>query len=218
MIFGAGEFAEVAKFYFDHDSDYTPVAFTVDRSFMREGNFSHLPVIPFEDLAGTYPPGSVDLFVAIGYSGLNRNRAEKVAAAKALGYTLGSFLSSRAWAWPGFELGENSFIFENKYKRFNRSRRSERTRSCGAATISGITRGSAPIALLQGTLSSAVAWTVGDFCFFIGVNATIREHITVGERCIIGMHAVVSTDAAPGGVYAAEETTRRAVPSDRVKL
>jgi acetyltransferase-like isoleucine patch superfamily enzyme len=59
--------------------------------------------------------------------------------------------------------------------------------------------------------------TVGDFCF-IGVNATIGEHITIGERCIIGMHAAVLTDAAPGGVYAAEETTRRTVLSDRVKL
>jgi len=77
VIFGAGEFAEVANFYFDHDSDYTPVAFTVDRSFMREDSFCRLPVIPFEDLAGTYPPGSADLFVAIGYSGLNCHRARE---------------------------------------------------------------------------------------------------------------------------------------------
>jgi sugar O-acyltransferase (sialic acid O-acetyltransferase NeuD family) len=215
VIFGAGEFAEVAKFYFDHDSDYTPVAFTVDRSFMREEKFAQLPVIPFEDLAGSYPPGSADLFIAIGYSGLNRNRAKKVEAAKALGYTLGSFLSSRAWAWPGFELGENTFIFENNNV--------QPFTTIGSNTIvwSGNHFGHhskiGAHCFVAGHAIISGGVTVGDFCF-IGVNATIREHITIGERCIIGMHAAVLTDAAPGGVYDAEGTTRRAVLSDRVKL
>jgi len=215
VIFGAGEFAEVANFYFDHDSDYTPVAFTVDRSFRREDSFCRLPVIPFEDLAGTYPPGSADLFVAIGYSGLNRHRAEKVAATKTLGYTLGSFLSSRAVVWPGFDLGENCFIFENNtIQPFT---------TVGVDTIlwSGNHLGHhskiGAHCFVAGHVVVSGGVTVGDFCF-LGVNATIREHITIGERCIIGADALVLTDTAPGGVYAAEGSPRRAVPSSRVKL
>jgi sugar O-acyltransferase (sialic acid O-acetyltransferase NeuD family) len=205
----------VANFYFGHDSDYAPVAFTVDRSFLREDNFCRLPVIPFEDLAVRHPPGSADLFVAIGYSGLNRHRADKVAAAKARGYTLAAFLSSRATAWPGFELAENSFIFEgNTLQPFT---------TVGPDTIlwSGNHVGHhsriGAHCFVAGHAVVSGGVTVGDFCF-IGVNATIREHIAIGERCIVGAHALVLADAAPGGVYAAEGTPRRAVPSHRVKL
>ena len=48
---------------------------------------------------------------------------------------------------------------------------------------------------------------IGDSCF-IGVNATLRDHVKVGERCVIGAGCLISSDAEPEGVYvgAAAET------------
>jgi sugar O-acyltransferase (sialic acid O-acetyltransferase NeuD family) len=186
----------------------------VDRSYLRDDTFCHLPGIAFDEISARYPPTSADLFVAIGYRDLNRHRAGKFHAAKAMGYTLAAYLSSRATVWSGFQLAENCFILEDN-------------------TIQPFTAVSADTIMWSGNhlghrskigahcyiashvmISGAVR--IGDFCF-IGVHATLRDHITIGERCVIGMNALITSDAAPDGVYAVEGTPRRAIPSHRVK-
>jgi sugar O-acyltransferase (sialic acid O-acetyltransferase NeuD family) len=161
-----------------------------------------------------FPPSTAYMFVAIGYSGLNRNRAEKFHAAKAMGYRLASYVSSRATVWPGFELAENCFIFEdNTIQPFT---------AIGADTImwSGNHLGHhshvGEHCFLAGHAAVGGLVRIGDFCF-IGVHATLRDHITVGDRCIMGMNALILEDAAPDGVYTAEASPRRAIPSYRVK-
>ena len=186
----------------------------VDRDYLREDTFCSLPVIAFDELAARYPPATNDIFIAIGYSGLNRHRAAKFHAAKAMGYRLAAYLSSRATVWPGFELGENCFIFEdNTIQPFT---------AIGADTImwSGNHLGHhshiGSHCFIAGHIIVSGAVRVGDFCF-IGVHATLRDHITIGDRCIIGMHSVIVADAAPDGVYTTEGTKRRTIPSHRVK-
>jgi hypothetical protein len=50
IIFGTGDIAQLAHFYFTNDSNYEVVAFTADRAFIFEDNFENLPLIPFEEL------------------------------------------------------------------------------------------------------------------------------------------------------------------------
>ena len=95
VIFGCGDIGQLAHFYFSSDSDYEVVAFTVDAAFVPGPAFCGLPVVAFEELASLLPPDQVDLFVALSYSKLNAVRKEKFLAAKAQGYTLASFVSSR---------------------------------------------------------------------------------------------------------------------------
>jgi len=52
---------------------------------------------------------------------------------------------------------------------------------------------------------------------FIGVNATLRDHIKVGERCVVGAGTVLLEDADPEGVYVATATERSRVPSGRLR-
>jgi hypothetical protein len=99
VIFGASAFADIAHYYFSHDSNHRVVAFTVDGAYLEEPTFKGLPVIPFEELAKTHPPGRVSMFVALGIQKVNHQRAERVAAAQAAGYRLTSFLSSKAETW-----------------------------------------------------------------------------------------------------------------------
>src|SRR5215207_10844060 len=90
VIFGTGQIGELAEFYFTHDSNHRVVGFTVDGAHLREDHFLGKPVVPFESVATVFAPEAVRFFVAVSYAKINALRAEKVAAARALGYHLTS--------------------------------------------------------------------------------------------------------------------------------
>ena len=45
IIFGLGDNAELAKFYFENDSDLSVSAFTVNKEYIKDKDFCDLPVI-----------------------------------------------------------------------------------------------------------------------------------------------------------------------------
>jgi UDP-3-O-[3-hydroxymyristoyl] glucosamine N-acyltransferase len=53
------------------------------------------------------------MFVPISFRQMSHLRASKYFAAKAKGYTLISYISSKATIWPGFTGGDNCSIFED---------------------------------------------------------------------------------------------------------
>ena len=84
VIFGSGDIAELAHYYFTTDSVYEVVAFTIDAKYRTETTFCDLPVIDFENISNHYTPEQCEIFVALSYSKLNAVRKEKYLAAKAL--------------------------------------------------------------------------------------------------------------------------------------
>ena len=214
LIFGAGEIAEVAHFYFTRDAGASVAAFTVDAAYLREERFCGLPVVPFAEAPRRFPAPAHDMFIAISYAKLNSVRAEKFAAAKSLGYRLRTYVSSRATVWPGFEPGENCFILEDN-------------------TIQPFVRVADNITLWSGNhighharlasncfITSQVVISggveVGENAF-IGVNATIRDHLKIGARSVIGAGSVVLQDVPDDGVVAAAGTELSRVPSYRLR-
>jgi sugar O-acyltransferase (sialic acid O-acetyltransferase NeuD family) len=213
VVFGTRQIAEVCSFYLQHDSPYRVVAYTVDGAFLKENEFSGLPVVAFEDVAERFPPADHDMFVAIGYGRMNRLRAEKFAAAKAAGYALARYVSSKAITWPGLTIGENTFVMEaNVIQPFA---------SIGADTIvwSGNHIGHharigdhcfvASHVVVSGNVE------IGDHCF-VGVNATLRDGIKIAPRCLIGAGALLTRDTKPEEVYAPTASEASRVPSSRV--
>ena len=95
VIFGSGDIAQLAHYYFSTDSNYEVVAFTVDATYLTKYDFGGLPVVAFEEIADRYSPDGHEIFIALSYSKLNEVRKEKYLAAKALGYRLASYVSSR---------------------------------------------------------------------------------------------------------------------------
>lgn len=214
MIFGVGDYAQLAHFYFDRDSEYEVSAFTVDAAYVREDTFCGKPVIPFDEVVKYYSPEQNKMFVALGYSKLNLVRKEKYLAAKSLGYRLASYVSSHANVLNDGRVGENSFVFEDN-------------------TIQPFVVIGNNVTLWSGNHIGHHS-TIGDHCFvashavvsghveigeqcFIGVNATLRDHIKVGERCVIGAGALLLADAEPEGVYMGIATDRSRVPSTRLR-
>lgn len=214
VIFGTGEIAQLAHFYFSTDSKYEVVAFTVDAAYRTEKIFCDLSVVAFEEISKYYAPERCEIFVALSYSKLNAVRKEKYLAAKALGYRIASFISSHAIVLNEGRIGENCFIFEdNTIQPFV-------TIGNNVTLWSGNHIGHHSIIKDHSFIASHVVVSggveIGEQCF-IGVNATLRDHIKIGDRCVIGAGALLLGDAEPEGVYVGAATERARVPSMRLR-
>jgi sugar O-acyltransferase (sialic acid O-acetyltransferase NeuD family) len=214
VIFGTGDIAALAWFYLTHDSARKVAAFTVDAAYRQGDSFMDLPLVPFEEVAALYPPDRYDLFVALSYAKLNGVRAAKCAAARALGYMLPSYVSSRATVFADLSHGDNCFILEDN------------TIQPFAKIGNNVTLWSGNHIGHHSTIEDDVFMAshivvsggvrIGQGCF-IGVNATLRDHITLGARCIVGAGALLLADAEPEGVYMGTATQRARVPSTRLR-
>jgi len=91
VVFGSGDIAQLAHFYFSTESEYEIVAFTVDSTYLTGTTFCGLPVIAFEEISKQYSPDQYGFFIALSYSKLNAVRKEKYLAAKTMGYRLAVF-------------------------------------------------------------------------------------------------------------------------------
>ena len=214
IIFGTGDFAQLAHYYFNTDSEYEVVAFAVDLQYINKTTFCGLPVIAFESISKHYTPEQCEIFVALGYSRLNAVRKEKYLTAKALGYRIASFISSHATVLNEGRIGENCFIFEdNTIQPFV-------TVGNNVTLWSGNHIGHHSIIKDHCFITSHVVVSggveVGEQCF-IGVNATLRDHIKIGERCVIGAGALLLADTEPEGIYIGVATERSRVPSTRLR-
>jgi sugar O-acyltransferase (sialic acid O-acetyltransferase NeuD family) len=213
VIFGSGDIAQLAHFYFSTDSNYEVVAFTVDKEYFSSPRFCDLPVLSFDEIADKYPPEEYDFFVALSYSKLNAVRKDKYLAAKALGYRFASYVSSRATVLSD-KIGENCFILEDN-------------------TIQPFVTIGSNVTLWSGNHIGHHS-NIGDHCFisshvvvsggvqigqqcFIGVNATLRDHIKVHDKCVLGAGALLLADADAEGIYANTATERSRVPSTKLK-
>jgi sugar O-acyltransferase (sialic acid O-acetyltransferase NeuD family) len=215
VIFGTGLMAEVASFYFQHDSAWQVGAFVVDDEYVTSGQFAGHPVVPTTSATAEFPPDAFDAFVAVGYSRRNTVRREKFEMMKHKGYRMATYLSSRSTIWMPERIGENCFILEdNTVQPFVTvgdncvlwsGNHIGHHSSIGAHTFV------ASHAVISGSVK------IGEQCF-VGVNATLRDSITVGDRCIIGAGALVMADCEPDGLYVGTPTVRSAVPSGRVRL
>ena len=214
VIFGVGELAQLAHYYFAHDSERRIAGFTADAAYATEREFRGLPLVSYDRVSETFPPDDFDLFVAIGYTALNVARAQKCTDAKARGYRLATYVSSRASVWPDLELGDNCFVMEG-------------------TLIQPFVRISNNVIVWSGSLISHHV-EIADNCFiasgvtvsggvrigpncFIGANATIREHLSIGRDCIIGAGALLLKDAPQGSGYLALDTKNSGIPSRRLQ-
>lgn len=203
VIFGLGDFARVAHAYLRTDPRFRVVAFTVDERFIDRPEEDGVPVVPFERLAASHPPDRCALFVAIGFSKVNRSRAGVYARSKDLGYELISYVSPHAIVAPGVVLGDNCFVFEANVLQPNVRVGNDVILWSGNHIGHDTTIGDHCFVASHAVLSGNVR--IGPYCF-VGVNATIRDGVTVAEDCVIGAGALIMKDTLAGGVYAVKGT------------
>lgn len=211
IIFGSGNFAQMAHYFFDCDSEYLPTAFTVDGAFLEQDSFRGLPVVPFEDIERLYPPDECEMFLALGLRDVNQRRKEKIEEAEAKGYRLASYLSSKAICHPDLTLGPNTWIMEQAHIH------PFATVGRGSIVWSRSTIGfKSSIGdycwISAGLVGESV--TVGD-CTFIGLGATVASFVNVGKSNLIGAGAVIHADTKDFEIYKGPHSKPSRVPSTR---
>jgi sugar O-acyltransferase (sialic acid O-acetyltransferase NeuD family) len=216
VIFGVKDFAELAHFYLTHDSEHEVVAFTVNREYLPDpGTFRGLPVLPFEDLLEFYPPEHYSIFAPMSSRGMNQPRVNVYQKCREMGYSLISYVSSKATIFPESPIGDNCFILEdNTIQPFT---------SIGNNVIlwSGNHIGH------HGKVEDHVFFTshvvMSGHCVigassFLGVNATLKDNIKLGEGTLVAMGTVLGSDTDPWSVWRGNPGRKSEISSKDVNV
>lgn len=212
VIVGNGEIASMAFEYFKHDSSYEPVGFAIGADYVKGADFEGLPLVALDRVREVWPPDRVSAFVAIGDAQLNRVRAQHFRQMKDFGYSLASYVSSRAFVWHNASIGENCFILEdNTIQAFveigddvilwsgnhigHRSRIADHVYITSHVVISGFC-------------------TVGEYSY-IGVNASVANGIAIARDNFLAMGSVVSQSTEPDRIYQGNPAEARKIPATR---
>lgn len=198
IIVGAGKIAEVAYEYFVHDSLYDVVAFSVENEYKASSTLFGLPVVSFEELENIYSPKDYDVFVAVGFTQVNRLRMRFYYAAKEKGYSMASYISSHAFVWHNAIIGEHCFIPQyNNIQPF-------------------VTIGDNVFLWTANHIGHHVK--IEDHCFisgavgisghsvikqrvFLGANTMIADGVTVDSDCWVTPGAVITSNTKSGEIY-----------------
>jgi sugar O-acyltransferase (sialic acid O-acetyltransferase NeuD family) len=198
VIFGAGGLASVTWYILTHDSPHEVVGFTVDADYLREPERHGLPVVDFSTVEKRFPPDEHQMVLALGPVRVNRLREERCLDALRKGYTLGSYVSSRALTWPDLAIGGNVMIHDGVIIQPFATIGSNTILRSGCHISHHVKVGDhcflAPCAVLGGNVSVGAR-------SFIGLNAVIRSGLSIAEGCFIAAGAVVTTDTVADGVY-----------------
>jgi len=168
-------------------------------------------LVPFEEVQERYPPGEVSFFVPMSGRSINRLRERFYTEAKAKGYSLVSYISSRA-ALCDNTVGDNCFILEQ-------------------TNIQPFTR----------IGSNVVIWCnshighhgeVGDHSWigsgvvvsgrcrighhsYIASSSLIDAGVTLGEGSLIGNASVIAKDTKPWSIHTGNPAKERKIDSRR---
>jgi sugar O-acyltransferase (sialic acid O-acetyltransferase NeuD family) len=215
IIFGTGDIAQIANYYFYIDSEYEVVAFTVDKQYCSEKEFEGLPLLPFEEIEEQFPANQYEIFIALSYSQMNRIRAKKYEEAKMKGYKIASYISSKCSYLSQYPPGENAFIFEdNTVQPFVKI-------GNNVTLWSGNHIGHHSVIDAHNFVSSHVVISghchIHSYCF-LGVNATLAHKVTLAKGTLLGAGVVISKDTEENGVYVAPRPTKLDKSSEDIKL
>lgn len=198
IIFGIQDFAELAHYYLDHDSEHEVVAFSVNREYMPENRqFKGLPIIEFEEVENQFPASEFKFFAPMSPFNMNRLRESVYIEIKAKGFGMISYISSKATICHN-EIGDNCFILEDN------------TIQPFAKIGNNVVLWSGNHIGHHGIIEDHVMFTshvvMSGHCKIekystLGVNSTIRDGITIAEGTFVAMGACIVKSTEPWSLY-----------------
>ncbi len=210
IIFGTGEIAELAHFYFQNDSDYEVVAFSADDEYVDSSEFNNLPLIKKSELLRKFPAETYSVHVALSYKKLNQIREQKYLEIKEMGYSMPSYVCSKSVFWNDLDIGDNCFILENQTI--------QPTVKIGNNVMiwSGNHIGHASIIGDHGYISSHVV--IAGHCeigkrSFLGVNSTVKDFTKIGNDVFVAMDASVVKNVKDGEMVVSAKSEIHSVDS-----
>jgi sugar O-acyltransferase (sialic acid O-acetyltransferase NeuD family) len=214
VVFGTGQWADLALVYLTHDSPHDVIGFTVDAEYLDGRTFRGLPVCAFEEIERVHSPDDTALFIPISFKRMNHLRAERYGQAKEKGYELISYVSSKATTFPGFSCGENCFILEDNTIQPFVEIGNDVVMWSGNHIGHHTTIGDHVMITSHVVISGAC--TIGPYSFF-GVNATVRDETVIAPETVVGAAVAIMADTEPFSVYRTKGVEPAGIRSDRLR-
>lgn len=212
VLFGSGELAELAYFYFSRLARRRIDAFCLDAQYLAKDRLLGLPVVPFHEVPARYSPQTHELFIAIGSSQVNKVRRDKFLEAKALGYQLATCISPHAVVHTD-DVGENCLIMDHNnihpYTRVGNNIIFSNDNHVGHHTVLE------DHCFLTSNVVIGGGARIGEGSF-LGINAAIRDHISIGTYNVIGAGCVMLKDSKDNEVYSVPHARPREFPSSEI--
>ena len=215
IIFGTGDIAQIANYYFQIDSTYEVIGFTVNRAHITGVEFENKPVFIFEDLRKYFDTTEISIFVALSYAEMNGVRERIFKEVKEMGFRLASYISSKCSYLSQFPPGENAFIFEdNTVQPFVKI-------GDNVTLWSGNHIGHHSTIESHNFISSHVV--ISGHCHvksncFLGVNSALAHKVVLEKGTLLGAGVVMAQDSEVNGVYVSARPTKISKSSLDVKL
>lgn len=213
IIYGNTAAGIQSLYDFSNDSEHEVVAFTVNRSEIKSDEFQGLPLVPFDEVEKIFPPDEFKMFIAIYYNRVNSIRRKYFEEAKAKGYELVSYISSKAIVWPGLEIGENCMICDGANVRpFTKIGKNTFIMPNAVVGHDAVVEDNCYLAI------GAVLLAGSKICngCVIGGNATILNGITIAPDCVISAGAVMHKNTAEKEVYTVSQPVLQPLSSDKL--
>lgn len=214
VIFGIGQFAEVAVAYLERDTGHNIVGFCLDQEFIETDTFQGKPVVPFESLETHYPPEKVDLFIPLSYKKMNRHREARYLNAKERGYHFISYISPHARIHRHTKIGENCMILDDNviqpYVEIGNNCILWSGNHIGHHTKIRDNVFIASHAVVSGSVE------IGNNCF-LGVNCTVRDNINIAPFCLIGAGAVILGSTKEKQLFIGPKSVAADITTDDLK-
>jgi sugar O-acyltransferase (sialic acid O-acetyltransferase NeuD family) len=203
IIFGANGQAEVVAYLLNVDSEYDVVAFCCSAKYRDSDSIFGKPLVDFEDIENKYPTSEYDMFVSLSYADQNKVRERFYKEAKAKGYTLLSYVSTKTTNYSK-SIGDNTFVFEDN-------------------TIQPFVEIGNNVILWSGNHVGHHS-KVEDNCFisshvvisghctigantFVGVNSTLRDGIQLGKYNTLGAGCLIVKSTEDSKVFIGAKAT-----------
>jgi sugar O-acyltransferase (sialic acid O-acetyltransferase NeuD family) len=210
VVFGAGKIAEAVSYFFDRDSEYQIIAYTVDDEYVISDSFLGKPLVKLSEITTKYNPEKYSIFIATGYQGMNQLRAFKYESFKNWGYSFAKYVSPSVKG--NFTVGDNTIIMD------------------GAIIQPCVTLGN-NVFVWGGAMLGHHA-IVEDHCWltggclvggvtrlgrnsFVGLGAMVGHEVQVGEKCMLGAATLTLKSIGDGLVFISPPTDPHRLNSDQ---
>lgn len=207
IIFGTSKVADILYSCIKDDlkSVFELTAFTVDEKYYQDKERYGLPVVRFEEVEKKYNPKEYVMIIAMGYHKMNSVRADKCREAEEKGYTLASFVHSKADVPSTVRIGKNVIILNGvSVGPFT----SIGNNVCiySGAVVSHHANVESNSWITSGTVIGGNS-SVGENCF-LGINSTIGHNVKIGNNNFIGANATITKNTEDDAVYILPDTPK----------
>lgn len=196
-IFGAGDLARLAKFFFEKDARQAVMGFIVDDAFASDPSDEYGRVVPWSDYVAAVPPETATIFPAVGYKSMRAREIvyDKISRAKfrmcnllcgsaiiagdvSLGY--GNFIMPGVVIEPGVVVGNNNVFWSNSVSCHN-SLIGNHSFIAANSVVGGRSR-------------------IGNRCF-VGFSSVVAQDVSVCDDVLLGANSFLKDGADSAGVY-----------------